>query len=65
MKIALSDTSKEGDIREVKRFAWLPKIVGKGENRYLIWFRSYWCVYQCMEFSMKTTWILVATYADE
>lgn len=65
MKIALAETSKDGDIKEVLKFAWLPKVVGKGEKRYLIWMRPYWCVYQCMEFSMRNTWILVATYVDE
>lgn len=55
MKFSVKPRPVEGDVRLVKRFAWLPFRI---EETVIIWLEPYWTVetYECVDYSNYDAW---------
>lgn len=40
------DTPEDGAIKEVRKFAFFPKIVDDGKQRHLVWLEHYYAIYE-------------------
>ena len=64
MKIKLKNQPPVGDTKEVEKFAWLPTVVGTNDNRYLVWFDYYTCLYEHMFDGTSGHWTLMARFTS-
>lgn len=64
MKIKLKNEPPVGNIKEVEKFAWLPKRVGTGDNCYLVWLDYYTCVYERMFDGTSSYWCMTARFTS-
>ena len=64
MKIKLKPQPDIGKIREVEKFAWFPKVVGRNDHRYLIWLDNYTAFYEYMFDGTNGYWCQMSTYTS-
>lgn len=59
------ETPKEGTTKEVRKFAFFPKIVDDGSERNIIWLEYYYAIYEYMWFpSCGHQWVLKTQFVD-
>lgn len=59
------ETPKEGTTKEVRKFAFFPKMIDDGKERHIVWFEYYYAIYEYMwSPSVGHYWMLRTTFVN-